>query len=343
MRGDAVEHDAIGGFLELEMPAATGPLHPQAINFQSARAAFLALLIAGRPKRVWLPYYLCFTMLSSLRQAGIDAAFYSIDRKLHIKDDISLADGDWLLFVDYFGLRSDHAAAVAERYGRERVVIDASQALFSGPFNCLATVYSPRKFIGVPDGGVLVTEVPVQRPAVRDEGSFERALPLLKRAAFRPEDAYAEHHRAEKTLFDQQPVAMSQLTTHMLACVDYENVRRSRNDNFSFLHAQLGSRNLLSFQPAQANGPLCYPLLLEHVDGAGLRQHLIGRRIFVPTYWRDVLDLVPEGAEEAILVHQLVPLPCDQRYGKKEMQRIVDACLEYFRCAERRGTVEASA
>ena len=46
-----MNHDAIGGYFELELPPPRGERYPDALRYQSARAAFLALLLAGRPGR----------------------------------------------------------------------------------------------------------------------------------------------------------------------------------------------------------------------------------------------------------------------------------------------------
>jgi hypothetical protein len=335
-RSGSVNRQAIGGYFDLEFPAPKGLLYSDAVNFQSARAAFLALLRVGRPRRVWMAYYTCRTMLASLRQAGIQVCFYSIDQHFRIVGDISLRAGDWVVYTNYFGVCTDYAASVIERFGRQRVVIDASQALFSGPFDCLATIYSPRKFLGVPDGGLLISDLPVNEPAQVDEGSFERSIPLLKRAAFSPECAYADHRRAEMTLFDQEPAAMSTLTRRVLESIDYAEVRRKRSSNFSYLHRSLGQKNCLKLDLDHVDGPMCYPFF---VDSGGLREALIAERIYVPTYWNDVLEHVSSGSAEVLLVERLVPLPCDQRYGEDEMARVVNACLA-FRARVAEGVME---
>lgn len=328
---------AIGGFFDLELPSPKAPIYINTVNFQSARAAFLALLRAGQPRRVWMPYYTCRTMLASLQQADIPVVFYPIDQYFQIASDVALQDGDWLVYTNYFGLCTDYAASVAKRFGRDRVIVDASQSLFSAPFDCLATIYSPRKFLGVPDGGWLVSSLQVEEPMQVDEASYERALSLLKRAAFSPEVAYADHHQAEMTLFDREPEAMSVLTRRILASVDFQEVRRARNRNFAYLHECLGQHNLLPLRSADVDGPLCYPLIVEH---RGLRDALIRERIFVPTYWRDVLELVPPTSTEAFLANGLIPLPCDQRYGEADMARVVDVCQGFLSSALSKDVME---
>lgn len=324
--GRGLENKAIGGYFELELPASKAPVYPQALSFQSGRAAFLALLHTGKPRRVWAPYYICSTMLDSIKQAEVETAFYRIDDSFHLAQEIHLLEGDWFLYVNYFGLRGAYAQSLLSQFARQRVVIDASQALFSPPLDCLATIYSPRKFLGLPDGGLLVSSIAVDVPEA-DEGSFERALPLLKRMAFSPEAGYAEHQHAETTLYKQQPKGMSNLTRRMLSSVDLTEVCEARNRNFSYLHKHLGRHNRLHVMPGEVNGPLCYPMLTPN---AKLREALIKERIFVATYWRDVLDLVEASCSEAFLVHGLVPLPCDQRYSEGDMARVVEVCSEFF-------------
>lgn len=328
-RGGAVKNEAvepaIGGYFELELPLARSPFfYPGAIGFQSARAAFLALLRAGKPRRVWLPYYICGTMAASIAQTSSEVAYYKIDENLHLAEDVRLKKGEWLLYVDYFGIRRSYARSLLDRFDPESLIIDSSQALFSRPYDCLATIYSPRKFLGVPDGGLIVSSVPIDTPQLVDKGSFERAISLLKRMAFSPEEGYAEHQQAEMTLFDQQPMRMSCLTCKILSTVDSDAIHRTRNANFLYLHERLGQYNALSIDPAELNGPLCYPLLTENI---GLREALIKRRVFVATYWQDVLKLVDDASIEKRLVQGIIPLPCDQRYGEMEMARIAEICL----------------
>ena len=73
-----------------------------------------------------------------------------------------------------------------------------------------------------------------------------------------------------------------------------------------------------------SNSPLCYPLFLKR---SGIREKLIKERIFVATYWPEVLKRVSGTSNESELVNFCLPLPCDQRYGIFEMNRIVNFIL----------------
>jgi hypothetical protein len=315
------ELDAIGGYFELELPPGHGELYPDALRFQSARAAFLALLNAGRPQRIWMPWYNCETMLEPPAMAGISVLRYSINERLEIADDIDLDEDDWLLCVNYHGLCDRRIEQTLTRFPRERVVVDNSQALFAPPFDCLATLYSPRKFFGIPDGGYLVTRYPVTLPEERDTGSIERFGPLLTRIDLGAEAGYEGIRAARATLRGQTPKRMSALTERLLAHIDYPSANARRKRNFARYHRLLGADNQFSLPDDITNGPLCYPFWNHRDD---LHAALASKRIFVAKYWpgtRGATDTLDDL--EYRLANECLALPCDQRYGDEHVDRVV--------------------
>jgi hypothetical protein len=122
--------EAIGGYLELELPREGTEFHRGALRFQSSRAAFLALLRTCRPTAVWMPWYICESMVEPVMMAGIPIKRYEIDERLRIKS-AEPADGEWLLYVNYFGISGNNVEDVLDRFPRTRVVIDNAQAFFA--------------------------------------------------------------------------------------------------------------------------------------------------------------------------------------------------------------------
>ncbi|MPV69913.1 hypothetical protein [Burkholderia sp. BE17] len=319
--------DAIGGYLALEWPDCGREWHRDAMRFQSARAAFLALLRARMPSAVWAPWYLCDSMIEPLRAAGTPIRRYALNRDLGCPT-IALGDGEWLLYVNYFGVCDHHVDDVLARHPRERVVIDNAHAFFSSSRDCLATVYSPRKFVGVPDGGYLVSQAHMPLPERTDDDSIARCRHLLTRMAAGAEAGYADFAAAEASLQQQEPQRMSTLTQRLLAGIDYDTVRARRIANFRYLHARLGSRNRLSLTDKTDRVPLCYPFF-----GAprGLRDIWRTQRIYSATYWPDL----PSGPDipdfERNLPHDTLFVPCDQRLSPEQLKPLVDQILEQCR------------
>ena len=318
---------AIGGYFQLELPPANNHYHVDAINYQSARAAFRALLQSCRPDRVLIPKYVCDAVLSSLLDEGIEYGWYELDNTLNVPESLVLQKGDWLLYVNYYGICQAQVESLLERYNPSQLILDFSQAFYDVPkAHVLATIYSPRKFFGVPDGGVLVTSADVPLPEIKDTYSQRRVSHLLTRLCDEPENGYAEYLNAENSLQDTTPLQMSELTDRILKSVNYQKIKEKRMQNFFYLHKRLGHKNRLTINDANLVAPLCYPFLSQ---SSGLRERLIKNRIFIPTYWPEVTQRVAEEWIEK-MVKGLLPLPIDQRYGDKEMETMATLILDYI-------------
>src|SRR4249919_2642265 len=315
--------NAIGGYFGLELPPGSQAVHPGTLAFQSARAAFLALLRARRPRRVWLPRYVCDALVAPLQAAGIPFEFYSLTDDFEVADDLRPGVHDWIVCVRYFGIFDAPYRSAAAKFGADRIVADHAQAWFSPPSEGVATLYSPRKFFGIPDGGLLasngVTDVPPPPPFAGPA----RAAHLFKRLTDGAEAGYADYLASEEALVALEPSAMSEVARRILSGIDMERIAAVRRQNFEFLHARLGAANQLACQAGAADGvPLCYPLL---TTDSSLREALRKERIYTATYWSDVLPRCEPASLEARLACNLVAVPCDQRYGAAELQRVVDA------------------
>lgn len=316
----------LGGYFELELPMDVHRLYPDALRVQSARAAFRALLNAGRPNRVWLPKYICDAMLSPLIAAGIEVVFYDLDRQFGVAKSVTLDPQDWLLYVNYFGVCAEQEEKLLKRFNPTQVVLDHSQAFFAPPKACLATIYSPRKFFGVPDGGLLTTSINVTEPEGIDGNSIARCTHLLKRIDSSLEAGYSDFKAAEESLWDTTPRKMSNLSKRLLAGIDHKTVRQRRNTNFQFLHQRLKHLNGLDIDLSHVDAPLCYPLL---IDGQTLRERLFSERVFIATYWPEVRTRVATDSLEYRLVAECLPIPCDQRYSESDMKRIIDLITRF--------------
>jgi hypothetical protein len=310
---------AIGGYMEIALAERGSAPYPQATAFQSARAALFALLKVGKPRRIWMPRLICDSMIAPSTSAGVDVEFYDLTPDLRITEHVKPDRLDWVLYANYFGICGHASVDALSRFGPQRLIMDHSQAFYAAPPPCLATIYSPRKFFGLPDGGLLVTQVPVPQPAQTDTRSVERTKHLLLRLDDSPEAGYRDYRIAEETLEDFQPRGMSVLTRKLFASYDVDEARDRRNKNFRRLHALLGKRNTVPLALADVDGPLCYPYGGER---PALRAALMEQRVFVPSYWPEVLGRVARQSVEDYWVTSVLALPCDQRYGDGDMTRM---------------------
>lgn len=114
---------------------------------------------------------------------------------------------------------------------------------------------------------------------------------------------------------------MSRLTEALLCSIDYEFVQKRRRDNFSILHEQLSKWNELTIDLENRSVPLVYPLLIKK---SNLKQELIRNKVFVPTYWPNVLEWSKKESIEYNYASSIIHLPIDQRCTKDEMNFIIE-------------------
>lgn len=311
----------IGGYFELESNL-SGEFHSDSIKLNSGRHCLQYILQAQRPSKVFIPYYCCDSVHEPLHVEGVDYECYQIDDRFEIKDMPTLEPSQRLLYVNYFGLKSDYAAQLVQVYG-PNLILDYTQAFFCRPIKGIDTFYSPRKYFGVPDGGYLYTKQLKNGPIERDT-SLSRFNYLLGRLDCSAEMFYKDFRKASASLSSAPVRKMSKVTQHILNGIDYSRARLKRERNFSYLHKKLKKSNLLALELDTVSSPMIYPYLAED---SSLRQRLISSQIYVATYWPELKGLMRTNSIEDKLVKYLIPLPVDQRYGSSEMQTIIDVIL----------------
>jgi hypothetical protein len=310
--------EAIGGFFELELPCVVQRFEPGVVLLNSARSAFEYVLLAAQPSLVHLPKFTCDVMLEPLQRTGTRYAFYEINDSLEVAGEVSLRSGEMLVYTNYFGIKDAYCNVLAARLGSQ-LVLDCSQALFYAVPPQVHGIYSPRKFVGVPDGGLLVSPLRLAGELPRDT-SADRFDHLVARLDVGPEAAYARFKANDAALSRAGMMRMPASTERLLGAIDLAQVRAARRRNFLALHEALGPANGLTVDPASADGPMVYPF---RSASPGLRERLGDERVFVATYWPNVFTWCSEDEVEWRLAAELLPLPIDQRYGSAEMVRII--------------------
>lgn len=312
---------SIGGFFELESPPKKSYPYPGTVFFQSARACFRVLLESKMPSAVWMPKYICDAFIKPVLDLGINIHFYDIGLDLLPTKYPKLKSEDVFVYVNYFGLCDVQVSIVLSKFNADQVILDHSQAFFTSPNICLGTIYSPRKFFGVSDGGGVITKVDIITINEYDLDSTEHAIHLFKRTNLGPEQAYADFLKSEARLNDTTPKKMSISTNRLLQSINFDAAKKIRSSNFNYLHSKLASGNEFNINPGYAS-PLCYPF--HCADAKKIKDKLIRNSIYIPTYWTDVLKRVEVHSSEYKLTNDVVYLPCDHRYDVSDMDRVLE-------------------
>jgi len=309
--------NSIGGYFELELRKGK-EYHPNAIALNTGRNALELILKVKKFKKVFIPFYTCDVILEPLKKTKTTYEFYSIDKNFEpIFDYSTIKSDEGFLYTNYFGFKDNFANKLAIKC--KNLIIDNSQAFFSAPIKNIPTFYSCRKYFGVPDGSYLylVGISDIDLPVDHSESRFAH---LLKRIEYNAETGYPDFKNNDNSLIGQPIKQMSKLTKALLCNIDYEFVQEKRKENFLFLHKELSVKNKLEIDLHKDSVPMVYPFLPNNME---LKKILIKNKIFVPTYWQNVIEWTSKQSTEYKYSTKMLFLPVDQRYCKKELKNIV--------------------
>ena len=315
----------MGGFFGLELPDFNNFPYQESPNcayVSSGRAAFECILSnMPRPDKLWAPRFLCDTMLQAPKRLGISVHRYDCTEQLiPILPDAGAHD--LVLLVNYFGLNHESVAAAAQKLAG-RCIVDATTALYCPPLPGIPTIYSPRKFSGMADGGIALAPFPLRLLPDTTAYSASTSHYLLDRLEGGASSAITGCDAAEAAL-SAPPQRMSPLTRRLLRSIDFVQAARQRLENYSTLHQALGCINHLNLPDTPEYAPMCYPLVSSIPD---LRDSLINAGIALPLYWPEVIEATDATDTANRLARRLHPLPLDQRYTKTDMVRLVSLIL----------------
>lgn len=314
---------AIGGYFELaDYEHGEGFPHQDGILLNTGRNALEYILrYIDEIKSVYLPYYTCEVVLEPLKKLHIPYFFYHINVKFEMVEDIQPKEGEYIIANNYFGIKDAYIQELADKYG-EHLIVDSAQALFFMPIPGVKMFYSTRKFVGVADGGVAygVDNKPFLLYGEDDSSLHDSHLRIRKEQG--AEAGFRDFQQNEVKL-DNQPIRlMCRNTRDILWHVDYDKVIVRRRANFAYLHEALKDKNFLQLPDLNSSiCPMVYPFIAK--SGKNLRKELIDNKVFVAKYWPNVQKLASYELEYEFAT-KIVPLPCDQRYGEKEMNFILN-------------------
>lgn len=303
--------------------------------FHNARSALHHVLLTMAPKRCWLPAYLCPEILQAVPD-GLTVRYYPVGSALDPEFEAlenRLQPGDAVLGIAYFGRPMPVAwHALVQRRPDIVWIEDCAQALDNSerafPY---VRIFSPRKLLGAPDGGVLVDcdgrlPAPFLEP-IRGDTFIE---PYRLRAADPAGDSNDQWYAAFRAAEDLMAVSLEAISDKSRKILEQTPVApliEARRRNYRVLLETLSAHALFDGAPDEW-APLGFPMRFAGADA--LCTWLADRRIFIPRHWRNLPSPTAEFPEEHALSQDLLTLPCDQRYGEDGMRYMADLVTNFI-------------
>lgn len=336
----------IGGEYELRAVPDKAAQVREYHTYSSGRAALYQILMSIKLTtfKVWLPNWLCESMIDAVRKTGIDYDFYCLGNDLRmdvetfVKTNRPVSENDAIILVNYFGL-VDVELTINQlcECGVHSVIIeDDVQALFSfldnQPYTADFRFTSLRKSIAAPDGGLVRTQK--RMPVAIQDNTF--ALMKLKGALLKSntteggsDEVYLKcFEEGEELIEENYDSVMSTASQNIFGNTNLEEVAACRKRNAQFLVAKLQELGINPIIPINNNRvPLFVPIVLNNRDD--LRRTLRQNAIFCPVHWplRDDMKNLDKGS---FMAENELSLVIDQRYSIEDMQNIIDIIKDWI-------------
>lgn len=302
-----------GGYIEFERFKGN-ILHSDGIALNCGRSCLGYILEAKAVKKIYLPYFLCETVKHTVEKYGVKIGFYSIGRDFKPIIEFEVRSGEFLYLVNFYGqLTEAYIRQCIKKY--KNIILDNAQHYFASPITGIHTIYTCRKFFGVPDGAFLFTSFENANAYERDIAN-NRMQFLLGRFEENASKFY-EGYKYNNEYFEGKPVRrMSLISENILRALDYDAIRAIRNENWEYVSNRFAKYNDL--KPVKPEGPFTYPLLVS--DGMEIKKRLSEKCVYLPTLWPDVMEACAEGTVEYEYASNILPIPIDQRYSVQDME-----------------------
>lgn len=315
----------IGSFLELQLPKGREWFKGEndIARLNTGRMGIWHAFRVTGCKRIWIPIYQCDSIRETFVKKGVQMCFYHQDSHFN-PTDIKAADDDAVLLVNYYGIMSSQRMAeLAQPY--KHPIIDCAQAFFCKPIKNALTVYSCRKFVGVPDGAYVVgKDAHKYVEEYHQCYSSDTAAFLLSRIEYGCEGkGYEARSLNEHRIDAEDCMKMSKLTRKLMDAEDYANNSQKRKDNFAYAHKLFGRINKINptAYMDEETIPMVYPLVVEDDE---LLPRLQAAKHFQGHWWSYICDEQPADSFEHWISRYVIPITIDQRYGKDELDYLAN-------------------
>lgn len=310
----------------------------------SGRGAISLLLqeVATDNKSVLLPAYTCDSVLLPFIEYGYTCYFYEVDENLSpIIESIDVYENVGVfLHMGYYGFQTNsNLLSVLQNFQRQSTIIieDVTHTLFSHFYRYKENdfyVGSIRKWFGVPGGGFLASpKKSFGGPVITNNKISElRTAALVNKANYmktndeRLKNLFLNQFSDAEILLDKDlsPYCIDSLSMRLINSLDVDELVSRRRENYRVLLEGLNNVSYLETpfkHLTKFECPIFFPIFIKEKRN-DVRKKLIDERIYCPVHW-PIPDQIKETNFNIDIYNTILSIPCDQRYGLNDMERII--------------------
>lgn len=339
------DHIKIGGEFEITPEALKDiwDFHPESDLFlfssgRSALKAILEFISKAKPKIIYIPYYICPSVVNACLKSGYTTKYFELDSDfLFPLDNLEKINKNaTLLTVNYFGFVDDNN--IIKKIKKERpditIISDHVQSFWTYK-NTLAdfSFTSLRKHFATPDGALVFSKNKNWKPNKQIETNnfyWPKLLAsLLKYYKVNDEIYLKFFEEGEKLLDAESKITQgSKYAKYFLTNANLDLIRKRRLRNTKKVY-EIGNKIGLDFvfQYDDNVVPLSVPVFIKNRDE--IRKKLFNKNIFLPVHWPiDNFNSVSKKTKE--ISNFELSLIIDQRYSEKEIIYQIETLKKYL-------------
>jgi len=309
--------------------------------FADGRLALKALIIDqminNNWKCIWVPEYFCYHVIESIRSTGIELKFYPdypLANDISLIDSLSFDEGDVILRINYFGLRSfrDNSKInipVIEDHSHDLI---SDWALKSNADYCFASL---RKTLPIPNGGILWSALNHKLPAQLDSTKENEIITYQKLSAMLlkkiyldkqniPKDIYRCLFReSEESLNNMKLSGISFFVKNMIENISIEDFYKRGGENWNLLYHDL--KHVFNILMPEENCINFTPFSLIIIFDSVVQRNQIREKLIENNIYPSILWNIPEGQTTIVnkFSNTMLSLYCDGRFSKRDIRQMI--------------------
>lgn len=317
----------------------------EAACFASVNQAIMRWLWEMRAERVWLPNYYEPQMDHLRSEAQIWPIYYECGFDLRPSPALvqDMMPGDAVITCAWFGAPApaDFQKALSEKAGIHWLEDRRHALQITSESKAPYVAYSAPELLGLPDGGILVgkgcAEMAQDLPCEPEQvllGSLKYRVAAFEQG-YSDLDQRLGLSREEERAF-MPDAACSAFSIKMLKGIKIAPLVEKARANFAILYEAFASMSFL--KDIDGYVPFAFPAyfsnhLFPHVT-VDIAQSILAQaniicfRKWNPLKIEDSLIFTPSGAQR--LSQSLLCIPCDWRYDKSDMERVINTINNEF-------------
>lgn len=286
---------------------------------------------------VFVPSLCCDSMITPFEMHGCKIVYYPLTSEIRsnfpeLKNKLQMVKGrKLLLFCDYFAIKmfdSYQLEKLKAMFNDLILIKDITHSLLSAKESgyCVDyTVSSLRKWINIPDGGLLWSKHELYNILLSENSMF--AEQRLRAQCMRTEyfktgnentkDEYRKIFSYISSLLDDDssPVKMTAYSYEIALKSDWDHIKQIRRENaIALMNVLIDNQNV---RLIKNDSNLYVPILIKNRDE--IQRILSFKGIFNTIIWPLRKEQTMSCSTAKYITEHMLAIPCDQRYTKEDM------------------------